>query len=176
MERTYTGPQTGSEDVVEHMKSCNPRGPLIIQVAKLFPKSDVSSFGEAPSLRALPAPQSCMAWAHHLQRAGYASCSIVGGALSALSHFMHCCQMRAHLLPPPLCTTDRCVHSCRCLRLHTAGDHEAMRIWHQGGPLSLSRITDRVARSCRCLWAHPVGDGEARGQGEGAGRGVHPGG
>ena len=124
------------------MKSCNPRGPLIIQVAKLFPKSDVSSFGEAPSLRALPAPQFCMAWAHHLQRAGYASCSIVGGALSALSHFMHCCQMRAHLLPPPLCTTDRCVHSCRCLRLHTAGDHEAMRIWQRGGPLLLLRITD----------------------------------
>lgn len=46
VERTYTGPQTGSEDIVEHMKSCNPRGPLVIQVAKLFPKSDVSSFGE----------------------------------------------------------------------------------------------------------------------------------
>ncbi|CAL5227943.1 g10990 [Coccomyxa viridis] len=44
VERTYTGPQTGSEDIVEHMKSCNPRGPLVIQVAKLFPKSDVSSF------------------------------------------------------------------------------------------------------------------------------------
>ena len=52
MERTYTGPQTGSEDIVEHMKSCNPRGPLVIQVAKLFPKSDVSSFGEP--LRRLP--------------------------------------------------------------------------------------------------------------------------
>ena len=64
VERTYTGPQTGSEDVVEHMKSCNPRGPLIIQVAKLFPKSDVSSFGEAHSSRALPAFQPCMVWAH----------------------------------------------------------------------------------------------------------------
>ena len=60
VERTYTGPQTGSEDVVEHMKSCNPRGPLIIQVAKLFPKSDVSSFGEAPFLRELPAFKPCM--------------------------------------------------------------------------------------------------------------------
>ena len=50
VERTYTGPQTGSEDIVEHMKSCNPRGPLVIQVAKLFPKSDVSSFGELSNL------------------------------------------------------------------------------------------------------------------------------
>ena len=49
VERTYTGPQTGSEDIVEHMKTCNPRGPLVIQVAKLFPKSDVSSFGESAS-------------------------------------------------------------------------------------------------------------------------------
>ncbi len=53
VERTYTGPQTGSEDIVEHMKSCNPRGPLVIQVAKLFPKSDVSSFGERASCLAL---------------------------------------------------------------------------------------------------------------------------
>ena len=52
VERTYTGPQTGNEDIVEHMKSCNPRGPLVIQVAKLFPKSDVSSFGGP--LRRLP--------------------------------------------------------------------------------------------------------------------------
>ena len=50
VERTYTGPQTGSEDIVEHMKSCNPRGPLVIQVAKLFPKSDVSSFGRSLSM------------------------------------------------------------------------------------------------------------------------------
>lgn len=42
VERTYTGPQTG--DIVDHMKACNPRGPLVIAVAKLFPKTDVSAF------------------------------------------------------------------------------------------------------------------------------------
>jgi translation elongation factor EF-G len=42
VERTYTGPQTG--ELVEHMRACNPRGPLIIHVAKLFPRSDVSAF------------------------------------------------------------------------------------------------------------------------------------
>lgn len=33
---TFSGPQ--DLDVVQHMRDCNPRGPLIIQVAKLFPK------------------------------------------------------------------------------------------------------------------------------------------
>lgn len=42
VERTYTGPQSG--ELVEHMKACNPRGPLVIHVAKLFPRSDVSAF------------------------------------------------------------------------------------------------------------------------------------
>ncbi|KAK9906659.1 hypothetical protein WJX75_005709 [Coccomyxa subellipsoidea] len=42
VERTYTGPQTG--DIVDHMKACNPRGPLVIHIAKLFPKTDVSAF------------------------------------------------------------------------------------------------------------------------------------
>ena len=42
MERTYTGPQTG--EIVEHMRGCNPRGPLVIAIAKLIPKSDVSAF------------------------------------------------------------------------------------------------------------------------------------
>ena len=42
MERTYSGPQTG--EIVEHMRACNPRGPLVVAVAKLFPKSDVSAF------------------------------------------------------------------------------------------------------------------------------------
>lgn len=42
MERTYTGPQTG--EIAEHMKACNPRGPLVIHIAKLFPKTDVSAF------------------------------------------------------------------------------------------------------------------------------------
>ena len=76
VERTYTGPQTGSEDVVEHMKSCNPRGPLIIQVAKLFPKSDVSSFGEALSMEKLPAFWPCTMRTHHLLRAGCPRCGI----------------------------------------------------------------------------------------------------
>lgn len=42
VERTYTGPQSG--DIVDHMKACNPRGPLVIAIAKLFPKTDVSAF------------------------------------------------------------------------------------------------------------------------------------
>ena len=33
---TYSGPQ--DLDAVQHMRDCNPRGPLIVQIAKLFPK------------------------------------------------------------------------------------------------------------------------------------------
>ena len=74
VERTYTGPQTGSEDVVEHMKSCNPRGPLIIQVAKLFPKSDVSSFGKAPSLGGcMPSSLACCGLTIYFEQAVQAS-------------------------------------------------------------------------------------------------------
>ncbi|KAK9817833.1 hypothetical protein WJX72_002861 [[Myrmecia] bisecta] len=42
VERIYTGPQDSA--VVEHMKLCNPKGPLVIHVAKLFPKQDCSAF------------------------------------------------------------------------------------------------------------------------------------
>lgn len=77
VERTYTGPQTGSEDIVEHMKSCNPRGPLVIQVAKLFPKSDVSAFGEPASCPSHQCALACLCsslqWdALHADRAGQA--------------------------------------------------------------------------------------------------------
>ena len=43
VERLYTGPQTDSE-LVEHMKACNAKGPLVVHIAKLFPKSDCSAF------------------------------------------------------------------------------------------------------------------------------------
>lgn len=42
MERLYTGPQDA--DIVEHVKACNPRGPLLIHIAKLYPKQDCSTF------------------------------------------------------------------------------------------------------------------------------------
>lgn len=42
VQRDYTGPQDG--EVVEFMTSCNPRGPLIIHITKLFPKQDCSRF------------------------------------------------------------------------------------------------------------------------------------
>lgn len=32
------------DDVVEFMTSCNPRGPLVVHIAKLFPKQDCSRF------------------------------------------------------------------------------------------------------------------------------------
>ena len=101
VERTYTGPQTGSEDVVEHMKSCNPRGPLIIQVAKLFPKSDVSSFGEAPSLEGAACLAS-LAWHRLIISSEQATQAVASRAVL--------------FRPSPLsCTTDTCMHSCTCL-------------------------------------------------------------
>ncbi|PRW60836.1 116 kDa U5 small nuclear ribonucleo component-like isoform A [Chlorella sorokiniana] len=42
VERCYTGPQ--DSQLVEHMRACNPRGPLVIYVCKLFPKADCSRF------------------------------------------------------------------------------------------------------------------------------------
>ena len=42
VERCYTGPQDAQ--IVEFMKTSNPRGPLVIHIAKLFPKRDCSSF------------------------------------------------------------------------------------------------------------------------------------
>jgi U5 small nuclear ribonucleoprotein component len=42
VERCYTGPQDGA--AAAHMRACNPRGPLAIYVAKLFPKHDASAF------------------------------------------------------------------------------------------------------------------------------------
>ncbi|MEW5309265.1 MAG: hypothetical protein WDW38_001161 [Sanguina aurantia] len=40
--RDYSGPQAG--EVVEFMSACNPRGPLIVHITKLFPKADCSRF------------------------------------------------------------------------------------------------------------------------------------
>lgn len=40
--RLYTGPQ--DDEIVGHAISCNSKGPLLIHIAKLFPKPDVSSF------------------------------------------------------------------------------------------------------------------------------------
>lgn len=42
VERLYTGPQDA--DIVEHVKACNPRGPLLVHIAKLYPKQDCSTF------------------------------------------------------------------------------------------------------------------------------------
>lgn len=42
VERLYTGPQ--DSEVAEHMRSCNPKGPLVVHIAKLFPKTDASGF------------------------------------------------------------------------------------------------------------------------------------
>lgn len=38
----YTGPQDA--EIVEHIKACNPRGPLLVHIAKLYPKQDCSTF------------------------------------------------------------------------------------------------------------------------------------
>ena len=40
--RLYTGPQ--DDEIIGHAISCNSKGPLLIHIAKLFPKPDVSSF------------------------------------------------------------------------------------------------------------------------------------
>ena len=40
--RLYTGPQ--DDEIMAHAISCNSKGPLLIHIAKLFPKPDVSSF------------------------------------------------------------------------------------------------------------------------------------
>ena len=42
VEYTYTGPQ--DSEVVAHMKDCNPKGPLVVHISKLFPKADCSAF------------------------------------------------------------------------------------------------------------------------------------
>lgn len=42
MESSYTGDQ--ESDLVQHMKDCNPKGPLVIHICKLFPKADASAF------------------------------------------------------------------------------------------------------------------------------------
>lgn len=39
---TYSGPQ--DSELVQHMKQCNPKGPLVIHICKLFPKADTSAF------------------------------------------------------------------------------------------------------------------------------------
>lgn len=36
------GPQ--DSQLAEHMRACNPRGPLVVYVCKLFPKRDCSGF------------------------------------------------------------------------------------------------------------------------------------
>ena len=42
VERLYTGPQ--SADIVGQIKACNPRGPLLVHIAKLYPKQDCTTF------------------------------------------------------------------------------------------------------------------------------------
>ena len=42
VDRLYTGPQ--DSDIAAHMRAANPAGPLVVHIAKLFPKSDCSAF------------------------------------------------------------------------------------------------------------------------------------
>eukprot|EP00803_Ostreobium_quekettii_P004098 evm.model.scf_112.9 EVM.evm.TU.scf_112.9 scf_112:71072-79156(+) len=42
VEHCYSGPQ--DTDIVQHMKNCNHRGPLVVHIAKLFPRNDCSKF------------------------------------------------------------------------------------------------------------------------------------
>ena len=42
VERLYTGRQ--DSDIAAHMRACNPAGPLVVHIAKLFPKTDTSAF------------------------------------------------------------------------------------------------------------------------------------
>ncbi|KAJ2917822.1 hypothetical protein MD484_g2581, partial [Candolleomyces efflorescens] len=42
VQATYTGPQTS--ELVSHMKECDPEGPLMVQVAKLYHTTDAQSF------------------------------------------------------------------------------------------------------------------------------------
>lgn len=42
VERCYTGPQDSA--LAEHMRACNPHGPMVLYVCKLFPKSDCTAF------------------------------------------------------------------------------------------------------------------------------------
>lgn len=45
---TYSGPQ--DQEAVQHMRDCNPRGPLMVQIAKLFPKQVGMSFISAAQI------------------------------------------------------------------------------------------------------------------------------
>ncbi len=42
VKRLYSGQQ--DEEICEHMRACNPRGPLLVHIAKLYPKQDCSTF------------------------------------------------------------------------------------------------------------------------------------
>lgn len=42
--RLYTGPQDPSSPLIQFMNSCSRSGPLVLHIAKLFPKNDCSSF------------------------------------------------------------------------------------------------------------------------------------
>lgn len=42
VERTYTGPM--SSELVSHMKACDPEGPIMVQIAKLYHTTDAQSF------------------------------------------------------------------------------------------------------------------------------------
>jgi U5 small nuclear ribonucleoprotein component len=42
VERSYTGPMV--DDVAVAMTRCDPRGPAMVQVVKLYPKQDASAF------------------------------------------------------------------------------------------------------------------------------------
>uniref|UniRef100_A0A383VQF5 SNU114 homolog n=1 Tax=Tetradesmus obliquus TaxID=3088 RepID=A0A383VQF5_TETOB len=42
--RLYTGPQDPNSPLMQFMTSCSRTGPLVVHVAKLFPKNDASSF------------------------------------------------------------------------------------------------------------------------------------
>lgn len=42
VEHDYTGPM--DSDIAEYMRACNARGPLVLHIAKLFPRQDASRF------------------------------------------------------------------------------------------------------------------------------------
>jgi hypothetical protein len=97
VERCYTGPQ--DSELVAHMKACNPRGPLVIYIAKLFPLQDCSGFdafgrvmsgtvkpGEKVSDGGAPLLRS---WSCLCARDRACVCALWGGARPANGTFPH---------------------------------------------------------------------------------------
>lgn len=116
---------------MEHMKACNPRGPLVVYVCKLFPKADCSKFDAFGRVMSGTVKPGDKARRRHAPARSGGAAPLAGGAsvhrpqcrrIISRHCFSSCAPHPAHVSPPnrTITTTPTRIS---CLPPRFAGPH-----------------------------------------------------